>query len=77
MLKKIATEKEKATQEIKNLGNRIERTQAKIDAIQEEHGSNFESETKLHELQQQKKIFKQILKTRKKRSPLLKNKQKP
>ncbi len=49
MAKKIAAEKEKATQEVQDLSIRIERTQAKIDQLRR---SNVENESELHELQQ-------------------------
>jgi len=47
---KIAAEKEKELQEMENLKQQTERTQARIDALQEEHGSNLESETELERL---------------------------
>ena len=51
----LAAEREKEAQEIQNLRRKIDRTQAQIDAIQGEHGSNLESETELNRLKQQKK----------------------
>jgi len=53
--KKIAVERDKELQEMENLKQQIERTQARIDAIQEEYGSNLESETELQRLKQLKK----------------------
>ena len=51
---KIAAEREKEAQEMQNLKKKIERTQANIDAIQEEQGSNLESEAELRRLKQLK-----------------------
>ena len=72
----LAAEREKQSQEIENLKQQIERTQAHIDALQEDQGSNLESETELNRLKQLKKIIKLTLKKRKKNWPALKNKQK-
>ena len=74
---KLASEREKAAQEVQNLRNRIERNQAQIEKIQEEQGTNVESESELRRLEQLKKIIKRILKTQKKRWRLLRNKLKP
>ena len=52
---KRGREKEKEAQEVQDLAAQIERTQASIDALQEEHGSNLESETELRRLKQLKK----------------------
>ena len=73
---KIAAEREKEAQEMQDLERKFERTQANIDAIQEEQGSNLESETELRRLKELKKIIKPSLKIRKKNWPSLKNKQK-
>ena len=73
---KLASEREKAAQEVQNMRNRIERNQAQIEKLQEEQGTNVESETELRRLQQLKKIIKRILKTQKKRWRLSRNKQK-
>ena len=51
----LAAEREKESQEIQDLERQIERTQANIDAIQEEQGSNLESEAELRRLKQLKK----------------------
>ena len=51
----LAAERENHAQEMQTLGQQIERTQARIDALQEEHGSNLESESELNRLKQQKK----------------------
>ena len=52
---KIAAEREKEAQEIQDREIKFERPQAKIDAIQENQGSNLESETELRRLKQLKK----------------------
>ena len=54
---KLASEREKAAQEVQNLRNRIERNQAQIEKIQEEQGTNVESESELRRLQQLKKNY--------------------
>ena len=45
---------EKQAQEMQSLGQQIERTQARIDAPQEDHGSNLEIESELNTLKQLK-----------------------
>ena len=65
--------KEKNLQEIENLKQQEERTQARIDALQEDHGSNLESDTELNRLRQLKKIIKSLIQ-RKKKWPRLKKK---
>ena len=62
----LAAERGKQSQEIQNLGQQIERTQARIDALQEEQGSNLESEVELNRLQQLKKNYKTDLEKKKK-----------
>ena len=62
----LAAEREKEAQEMQDLERKIERTQENIDAIQEEHGSNPESESELRKLKQLKKIIKSNLIIRKK-----------
>ena len=62
----LAAERGIQSQEIQNLGQQIERTQARIDALQEEHGSNLESETELNRLKQLKKNYKTDLEKKKK-----------
>ena len=52
----LAVEREKQAQEIQNLDQQIERTQASIDALQEDHNSNLESETELNRLKLLKKL---------------------
>ena len=52
---KIAAERDKELQEMENLKQQTERTQARIDALQQEHGSNLESEAELRRLKQLKK----------------------
>ena len=61
-----ASERANQSQEIQNLGQQIERTQTRIDALQEEHGSNLESETELNRLKQLKKNYKTDLEKKKK-----------
>ena len=51
----LASERANQSQEIQNVGQQIEKTQARIDALQEEHGSNLESETELNRLKLLKK----------------------
>ena len=51
----LAAEREKQAQEVQNLGRQIERRQARIDSLQQEHGSNLERETELNRLKQLKK----------------------
>ena len=48
----LAAERGKESQEIENLNQQIERTQARIDALQEDQGSNLESEAELNRLKQ-------------------------
>ena len=62
----LAEERGKQSQEIRNLGKQIERTQARIDVLQEEHGSNLESETELNRLKLLKKNYKSDLEKKKK-----------
>ena len=54
----LAAERENQGQEVQNMGQQIERIQARIDALQDEHGSNLESESELNRLKQLKKIIK-------------------
>ena len=51
----LAAERENQSQGIQNLGQQIERTKARIDVLQEEHGSNLESESELNRLKLLKK----------------------
>ena len=51
----IAAQRDEESQEIQNLRLRTERVDAQIEAIQEEQGSNLESETELNRLKQLKK----------------------
>jgi len=51
----LAAEKEKASQEMQVLRQQLKRTQAQIDAIQYEQGTNVESEAELCSLKQRKK----------------------
>ena len=54
----IAAEKEKQLREIEDLKQKTEMTQARIDALQEEQGSNLESEVELKRLKQLNKNHK-------------------
>ena len=51
----IAAERDEESQEIQNLRSRTQRVQAQIDALQDEQGSNLESETEVNRLKQLKK----------------------
>ena len=62
----LAAERLNQSQEIQNLGQQIERTQVRIDALQEEQGSNLESEAELNRLKQLKKNYKSDLEKEKK-----------
>ena len=62
----LAAERGKQSQDIENLNQQIERTQAHIDALQEDQGSNLESETELNRLKQLKKNYKTDLEKKKK-----------
>ena len=62
----LAAERGKQSQEIQNLDQQIERTQARIDALQEDQGSNLESEAQLNRLKQLKKNYKTDLEKKKK-----------
>ena len=59
---KNAKELQKNAQEIRDYRNKLEKTQAKIDALEEEHGSSLENQTELQRLKQMKKNLKKILK---------------
>ena len=72
----LAAEKEKEEQEMENLRQKVERTQAWIDSLQEEQGSNLESEAELNRLKQLKKIYQKDLDSKKKKWARLKKKQK-
>ena len=60
----LPAEREKQAQEKQNLRQQIERAQARIDALQEDHGSNLESE--LNRLKQLKNNCKSDLEEKKK-----------
>ena len=63
----LAAEKEKEKQEMENLRQQVERTQARIDSLQEEQGSNLESEAELNRLKQLKKKYQKDLDSKKKK----------
>ena len=52
---------------MENLRQQVERTQARIDSLQEEQGSNLESEAELNRLKQLKKNYKKDLDSKKKK----------
>ena len=68
---KIAEEREKEAQEIKVLEGKIERINANIDAIQETHGINLESDAELRRLKQLKKNHQTELENKKKELAIL------
>ena len=68
---KIAAEIEKEKQEKQDLERKTERTQAKIDAIQEDQGSNLESEAELRRLKQLNKNYKTELENKEKELAVL------
>ena len=63
----LAAEKEKEEQEVEDLRQQVERTQARIDSLQEEHGSNLESETEINRLKQLKKKYQKDVDSKKKK----------
>ena len=63
---KIAAEKEKEEQEIQNLRQQIGRMLDRMNSLEEEHGSNFESEAELRRLKQLKKNYETELENKKK-----------
>ena len=63
----IVAEKEKEEREIENLRQQVERTQARIDILQEEQGSNLESEAELNRLKQLKKNYQKDIDSKKKK----------
>jgi len=71
---KLASQREQENKELEVLRSKIEQTDAKIDAIQDEHGSNLESEAELHRLKELKKNYQNNLEN-KKRVGLAKKKQ--
>ena len=62
----LAAEREKQAQEMQNRRQQIERTEARIGDLQEEHGSNLESETELNRLKRLEKKYKSDLQEKKK-----------
>ena len=76
----LAAEKEKEEQEVENLRQQVQITQARIDNLQEEQGSNLESEAELNRLKQLKKNYQKDLDSKKKKAASLekeaKNKEK-
>ena len=68
---KIAAEREKEAQEIQDLEGKIERTNASIDAIQQEQGTNLESEAEMRRLKLLKKNHQTELQNKKKELAVL------
>ena len=64
---KNAEELHKNAQEIRDYRNKLEKTQAKIDALEEEHGSSLENQTELQRLKQMKKNLQKDFENAKKR----------
>ena len=73
---KIVAEREKEAQEIQDLEGKIERTNASIDAIQQEQGTNLESEAELRRLKLLKKNHQTELENKKKELAVLEKKAK-
>ena len=71
---KLASQREQENKELEVLRSKIEQTDTKIDAIQDEHGSNLESEAELRRLKELKKNYQNNLEN-KKRVGLAKKKQ--
>ena len=63
---RIAVERQQAATEVQNLRNIIEQTQAKMDVLEGEQGSNVESESELQRLKQLKKNLQADLENQKK-----------
>jgi len=63
---KIAEKRDEELREIENLRQQTERTQARIDALQEDHGSNLESEAEPQRLKLLKKNHRTELENKKK-----------
>jgi len=70
----LVAEKEKATKNVKNFREKLNRTRAQINAIEDEHGSNLEIQADLRRLKLLEKNLENDLKEEKKRFPSLKNK---
>ena len=68
---KIVAEKEKEAQEIQDLEGKIEKTNARIDALQQEQGTNLESEAELRRLRLLKKNHQTELENKKKELAVL------
>ena len=59
---------------MQNLRQKTERIQARIDALQDEHGSNLESETELNRQKQLKKNYQTRFENKKKEVAALEKK---
>ena len=65
-IEKIVAEKEKELQEIEDLKQKIVRTQARIDALVEQHGSGLEIESEIQRLKHLKKNYQTEIENKKK-----------
>ena len=63
---KIALEKQKAVENVQNLRTRLEQVQARIDALQEEHGSRLKNQNKIADLNQLEKNLQRDIKNEEK-----------
>ena len=70
----IAAKIDEESQEIQNMRSKTEKVQTQIDALQEEQGSNLESETELNRLKQLKKNYEKDLEIKKKKLGTLEKK---
>ena len=61
----LASDRQKTKQQVKDLRTNIAKTEADIERIHDEHGTNVESASKLRELQQAQKNLEKKLKTKK------------
>ena len=67
----LSSQREEEKKEVEALRRKIEQTDAKIDAIQDEQGSNFESEAELRRLKELKKNYQSDLENKTKELDLL------
>jgi len=68
---KLASQRQEEKKEVEVLRHKIEQTDAKIDAIQDEQGSNLESEAELRRLKELKENYQTDLENKKKELDLL------
>ena len=67
---KLSAQREKEKREVEVLRSKIQQTDAKIDSIQDQKGSNLESEAELRRLKQLKKNYQTDLENKKKKNGL-------